>query len=174
MKKIIIVFALIVCTFITNAQTGINVVNNTKQKAATVVNLPDYYKPQADSIRKLYTQSGFELLKAEFLVMESSYERAIVLPLEEGTWYQIVFISDKGAHLQEVFMYDEVERKVMYKKKKWADIDGNVIDEAYIPTHSEYHMLKFTQECKKKKWLTTAFLLFKKTGTSSNIKYVKN
>ena len=156
MQKTLLILFLFFCKCLVFGQN-----KKPKSRPPTTVNLPQYYKPQADSIRKFYKLNGFELLIAEFIVMESSYERAIILALEADTWYEFVFISDKGAHTQEVFLYDEAERKVLYKKKKWADVDGNIIDEAYIPRHSEYHMLKFVQECRKKRWLTTGFLLFK-------------
>jgi hypothetical protein len=161
------------CTII-YSQQNTKVAKLNKEKIDKLIEIPAYYKPQADSLRKKYVADGFELLRAEFIAMESSYERAVMMPLEAGTWYQFVFISDSTAHTQEVFLYDEDERKVMYKKKKWADVDGNIIEEPFIARHSEYHILKFVQESRKKKHLATGLLLFKKTGTGPNLKYRQN
>ncbi len=138
-----------------------------KTKQDVKVDVPAYYRKQADSIRQLYTSRGFELLKANFIPMESGYEMPIVLPLEAGTWYQFVFIGDNTNRLNEVRMYDYNEKMVVYQQKKWADVDGNVLDIPYIAKHTEYHMLKPLQENKKKKWLAGGVLLFKRTGASA-------
>lgn len=129
--------------------------------------IPDYYKQQADSILKLYKSKGFELLKANFVPMESGYEIPIILPLQAGTWYQFVFIGDNTNKLQEMRMYDYNEKMVIYQQKKWADVDGNIIDVPYIAKHTEYHMIKPLQENKKKKWLAGGFMLFKMPGVSA-------
>jgi hypothetical protein len=131
------------------------------------VDIPDYYKKQADSIRQLYVSRGFELLKANFMAMESGYEIPIVLPLEAGTWYQFVFIGDNTNRYNEMRMYDYNEKMVIYQSKQWADVDGNIIDVPYIAKHTEYHMLKPVQQNKKKKWLAGGIMLFKRTGANA-------
>ena len=40
---------------------------------------------------------------------------------------------------------------VVYQKKMWGDVDGNIISYAYQPKFSEYHMIKPVQVNKQKK-----------------------
>ena len=95
--------------------------------------------------------------------MESEYEMPVVVPLTEGTWYQFVFIGEYTSKLYEVRMYDWNEKMVVYQKKQWGDVDGNIISFSYIPKFSEFHMIKPLQVNKeKKKNLKGYVMLFKK------------
>ena len=123
----------------------------------------DLIKKQSDSLKALYSNDGFILLKEASITMESEYEMPVVIPLNEGTWYQFVFIGDYSSKLYEVRMYDWDEKMVIYKKHQWGDIDGNVISYSYIPKFSEFHMMKPVQVNKqKKKGLCGYVMLFKK------------
>jgi len=59
-------------------------------------------------------------------------------------------------------MFDWSEKQVVYQKKEWGDVDGNVIRYSYIPQVSEYHMIKPLQVNKKKKQVCGYVMLFKK------------
>ncbi len=123
----------------------------------------DFIKKQVDSLKSVYTGDGFILLKEASITMESEFEMPVVVPLNEGTWYQFVFIGDYSSRLYEVRMYDWDEKMVVYKKHQWGDIDGNVISYSYIPKFSEFHMMKPVQVNKqKKKNLCGYVMLFKK------------
>ena len=120
-------------------------------------------KKQADSLKALYSNDSFILLKEASITMESEFEMPVVIPLNEGTWYQFVFIGDYSSKLYEVRMYDWDEKMVVYKKNQWGDVDGNVISYSYIPKFSEFHMMKPVQVNKqKKKNLCGYVMLFKK------------
>jgi hypothetical protein len=108
-------------------------------------------RQQADSLKKVYDREGFEVIKEASITMENEYEMPVVVPLQEGSWYQFVFIGDAGSRLYEVRMYDWEEREVAYHKKMWGDIDGNIISFRYIAKSSGYHMFKPVQQNKKKK-----------------------
>lgn len=123
----------------------------------------DLIKKQSDSLKALYSNDGFILLKEASITMESEYEMPVVIPLNEGSWYQFVFIGDYSSKLYEVRMYDWDEKMVIYKKHQWGDVDGNVISYSYIPKFSEFHMMKPVQVNKqKKKGLCGYVMLFKK------------
>lgn len=124
---------------------------------------------QVDSLKSLYANDGFVLLKEASINMESEYEMPVVIPLNQGSYYQFIFIGDYTSRLYEVRMYDWEERQVIFRQKKWGDIDGNIITYSYIPQFSEFHMMKPVQINKqKKKNLCGYVMLFKKSGTSSN------
>lgn len=106
---------------------------------------------QADSLKQLYAKDGFQVLKEASIMMESEYEMPVVFPMQEGSLYQIVFIGDSTSKLYEVRMYDWDEKMVVYQKKMWGDVDGNIITYSYIPKFSEFHMIKPVQVNKKKK-----------------------
>jgi hypothetical protein len=115
-----------------------------------VCNSPEI-KHQADSLKQLYAKDGFVVLKEASITMESEYEMPVIVPLQEGSWYQFVFIGEPTSRLYEVRMYDWSEKQVIYQKKMWGDVDGNIITYSYIPRNSEYHMMKPVQVNKKKK-----------------------
>ena len=117
---------------------------------------------QADSLKNLYIKDGFTLLREATITMESEYEMPVVIPLTEGSWYQFVFIGDHGSQLYEVRMYDWDEKMVIYQKKQWGDVDGNIITYSYIPKFTEYHMMKPVQVNKRKKNLCGCVMLFVK------------
>ena len=97
------------------------------------------------------------------MMMESEYEMPVVMPLEERSSYQIVFIGDYSSRLYELRMYDWDEKMITYQKKMWGDIDGNIISFSYTPKFSEFHMIKPVQvNKKKKKGLCGYVMLFKK------------
>jgi hypothetical protein len=106
---------------------------------------------QADSLRVLFARDGFKVLKETSMAMESEYEMPIIVPLQERTSYQIVFIGEMTSKLYEVRLYDYDEKMVSYQKKQWGDVDGNIISFTYTPKFSELHMIKPVQVNKKKK-----------------------
>jgi hypothetical protein len=124
---------------------------------------------QVDSLKTQYSKDGFALLKEASITMESEFEMPVIVPLTEGTWYQFVFIGDYSSRLYEVRMYDWDEKQVVFRQKKWGDVDGNIISYSYIPKFSEFHMMKPVQVNKtKKKGLCGYVMLFKKTPQSNN------
>jgi len=118
---------------------------------------------QVDSLKKLYSDDGFVLLKEASITMESEYEMPVIVPLTQGSLYQFVFIGDYTSRLYEVRMFDWNEKQVIFKQKKWGDIDGNIISYNYQPQFSEFHMMKPVQVNKqKKKNLCGYVMMFKK------------
>ena len=119
---------------------------------------------QADSLKQLYAKDGFEVLREASITMESQYEMPVVVPMKQGTYYQFVFIGDVTSRLYEVRMYDWNEKMVVYQKKMWGDVDGNIIAFSYIPPFTEMHMIKPVQINKqKKKGLCGYVMLLRKT-----------
>ena len=118
---------------------------------------------QVDSLKSLYTQKGFSLLREASISMESEYEMPVVMQLTQGSWYEFVFIGEYTSKLYEVRMYDFDEKMVVYQKKQWGDVDGNIINYSYIPRQTEFHMMKPVQVNKmKKKDLCGYVMLFRK------------
>ena len=118
---------------------------------------------QVDSLKKLYSADGFILMKEASITMESEFEMPVIVPLNQGSWYQFVFIGDYSSRLYEVRMFDWNERQVIYQQKRWGEIDGNVISYSYQPKFSEFHMIKPVQVNKqKKKYLFVYVMMFKK------------
>ena len=123
---------------------------------------------QVDSLKNLYSQDGYILLKEASVTMESEFEMPVIVPLTEGSWYQFVFIGDYTSRLYEVRMYDWSEKMVIFRQNKWGDVDGNVISYTYIPKTSEFHMMKPVQVNKqKKKNLCGYVMLFKRTASDT-------
>ena len=122
---------------------------------------------QVDSLKDFYSKDGFILLKEASVAMQSEYELPVIVPLTQGSWYQFIFIGDYTSKLYEVRMYDWSEKMVVYQKKQWGDVDGNVISYSYIPKFSEYHMIKPVQVNKQKKHVCGYVMLFKKSAPAN-------
>ena len=119
---------------------------------------------QVDSLKGLFSQHGYSVLREASITMESEYEMPVVVQLQERALYQVVFIGDITSRLYEVRMYDWNEKMVVYQKKMWGDVDGNIISYAYQPKFSEFHMIKPVQVNKqKKKGLCGYIMLLQKT-----------
>jgi hypothetical protein len=119
---------------------------------------------EVDSLKSFYSKNGFALLKEATITMQSEFELPVIVPLNEGNWYQFIFIGDYSSQLYEVRMYDWDEKMVVYQKKQWGDVDGNIISYSYIPKFTEYHMMKPVQVNKRKKNLCGCVMLFVKKG----------
>lgn len=118
---------------------------------------------QADSVKQSLSGNGFSILREASITMESEYEIPVIVPMTEGALYQFVFIGDVKSNTYEVRMYDYSEKQVVYLKKRWGDVDGNVISYSYVPKTSEYHMIKPSQvNSMQKKNLCGYVMLFKK------------
>ena len=121
-------------------------------------------KLQSDSLKFALFKQGFILVKEATMTMESEFEMPVIVPLAEGTWYQIVFIGDKTSKLYEVRMFDFDEKQVVYEKHYGEGMESNIISYSYIPRFSEYHVIKPVQVNKLKKTNICGYImLFKKT-----------
>lgn len=115
-------------------------------------------------MKSLLAGSGFSVLREASITMESEYEIPIIVPMNEGTKYQFVFIGDAQSNLYEVRMYDYHEKQVVYQKKNGERAEGNIIRYAYVPKMSEYHMIKPLQvNNSRQKDLCGYVMLFKET-----------
>lgn len=120
------------------------------------------FRTEIDSLKNSFISQGFVVLREASMSMQSEYEMPIVVPMNQGSLYQFVFIGEPSSKLYEVRMYDWNEKQVVYKKNQWGDVDGNIISYAYVPQFSEYHMIKPVQVNKTKKKLCGYVLLLKK------------
>lgn len=123
------------------------------------------FKPIIDSLKTVYKEKGYTLLRENSMTMESDYEMPVMMTLTGKMIYQFVFIGDISSKLYEVRMYDNNEKQVIYKKHQWGDIDGNAISFEYSPQFTEPHLLKMVQSNKaKKKGLCGYVMMFRRNG----------
>ncbi len=120
-------------------------------------------KREADSLKQNFFKQGFVVVREATMMMESDYEMPVIVPLNEGSWYQFVFIGDLSSKLYELRMYDFNEKQVVYIKHYGEDNLANIISYSYIPKFTEYHMIKPVQVNKvKKKNVCGYIMMFKK------------
>lgn len=120
------------------------------------------FRTEIDSLKNEFTSLGYIVLREASMTMQSQYEMPIIVPMNQGSLYQFVFIGEPDSKLYEVRMYDWNEKQVVYKKNQWGDVDGNIISYSYVPQFTEYHMIKPVQVNKVKKKLCGYVLLLKK------------
>jgi hypothetical protein len=156
MCRVLCKIALVVCLFVTTSTHGQEVI---RQQTCDITGIQN----EIDSLKQLFTANNFTLVRETSMTMESQYEMPIVVPLTEGTLYRFVFIGDPTSRLYEVRMYDYEEKQVVYERKMWGDVDGNIINYQYVPKFTEYHMIKPLQINKQKKKVCGYVMLFKKS-----------
>ena len=154
MQKFLCKIALVGCLFVA---TSVNAQEVIRQKACDITTI----KNQIDSLKKLFSENNFSLVREASMTMESDYEMPIVVPLTEGSLYRFVFIGDPTSRLYEVRMYDYDEKQVVYEKHMWGE---NIINYQYVPRFTEYHMIKPLQTNKSKKKVCGYVMLYKKVG----------
>ena len=125
------------------------------------------YQISIDSLKQIYSTQGYSIVREASMTMESQNEMPIVVPMNEGTWYQFIFIGDPSSKTYEVRMFDWSEKQVVYKKNQLGEVDGNIITYNYVPKTTEYHMIKPVQVNKSKKKLCGYVLLLKKSAAAS-------
>ena len=153
---VIIIFLLISFTF--KASAG-----DDPKTPASVTLIDPALQLQIDSVKYNLKMEGFVLVKESVMPMESEYELPVIVPLNQGTWYHIVFIGDPSSKLFELRMFDFNEKQVVYQKQYGQGKESsNIIRYSYIPKFSEYHMIKPVQVNKKKKNMNGYILMFKK------------
>ena len=155
MKNRILLISLAVILLISLQSSGQDVIRQSPCSSMSILR-------QADSIKAEFAKLGFITVKEASMQMESEYEMPVIVPLTEGSWYQFIFIGDMSSKLYEVRMFDWNEKQVVYQKKMWGDVDGNVISYSYIPRFTEYHMVKPVQVNKHRKDLCGYVMLLKK------------
>ena len=130
MKNLLVLIALVSFIFSGLTTRSQNVVRQAPCNNITI-------QQQADSIKANLALAGFIVIKEASVTMESEYEIPVIVPLTQGSWYQFVFIGDNTSKLYEVRMFDWNERQVVYQKKMWGDVGGNIMRYDYIPQVTE-------------------------------------
>jgi len=152
-KPYLVLFVLMLSIFSANSQEVIKVQSCNDQLITR----------QVDSLKKLYSDDGYVLMKEASITMESEYEMPVIVPLTEGSWYYFVFIGDPTSRLYELRMFDFNEKQIIYKKQYGEGLESNIISYSYIPKFSEYHIIKPVQVNKsKKKNICGYIIMFKK------------
>jgi len=119
-------------------------------------------KKEADSLKASFYKQGFVVVREATMMMESEYEMPVIVPLTQGSWYQIVFIGDLSSKLYELRMFDYNEKQVVYVKHYGDDKEANIISYSYIPKFTEYHMIKPVQVNKVKKKNVCGYIMMLK------------
>jgi hypothetical protein len=117
---------------------------------------------QIDSLKTLFTEQGFILVRESAVQMYSNYESSIFLPLKETQWYKFVFVGDLSSKSFQQRLYDFEEKKVITINQKIKDAEANIVLFDYIPKFAEFHALRSVQINKTKKNVNGYFLLFRK------------
>lgn len=133
-----------------------------KQKSCTDTQI----SLQADSIKNVFSIDGFSVLRESFISMESGYEMPIIVPLNKGEWYHVVFIGMSGARLFEMRIYDNNDNQITYEKQLGKDDKGNIISVSFKPEMNAYYMFKVLQMQKKTKDMCGYILLMKRTSAA--------
>lgn len=121
---------------------------------------------KVDSLKKILGKEGYAVLREASLTMQNENEIPIIVPMDEGSQYQFVFIGDSQSNQCEVKMYDYNEKQVMYKRKGRGDNESNIISYSYVPRMSEYHMIRPSQVTQSKKTELCGYVILFRKNTA--------
>ena len=102
-------------------------------------------------MKAVFAKQGFIVVREATMTMESEYEMPVIVPLNQGSWYQFVFIGDMTSKLYELRMFDYDEKQVVYQKHFGEGMESNIISYSFIPKFSEYHMIKQCRLTRKRR-----------------------
>ena len=119
---------------------------------------------QIDSLKKIYNDEGFMLVKEASVLMYNNYETTVFLPLREGNLYKFIFIGDLTSKYYQLKLYDFEQKKSVIINQKIKDEEKNILQFYFVPKFTEFYTLKSLQINKLTKTPSAFFLLFRKVN----------
>ncbi len=114
-------------------------------------------RAQADDIKKHFTEQGFKVYRDAMISMESMQPFPIMVQLQKGQLYQIIFVGQQAASNHRMVMYDGNDRKVdekfIYKRGgKDGGAPTNYLIYEYVPERTDTYLFEFLTRLKNKQF----------------------
>ena len=104
---------------------------------------------QSQDLRESLTQQGFEVLNDAMLSMDSKEDFPIVVRMQAGLFYQIVFIGNTRSKRMNLHLFDGKKKEVLSKEQQPMNQTSNVISFSYTPDISGDYTFMLSQTMKQ-------------------------
>jgi ssRNA-specific RNase YbeY (16S rRNA maturation enzyme) len=97
---------------------------------------------QSTEQKESLTKQGFEVLNDAMLSMDSREEFPVVVRLQAGTYYQVVFLGNTRSKHMNLDLYDTQKEAILHKEQQPLNQTSNVISFSFTPaTSGDYSFL---------------------------------
>ncbi len=111
-------------------------------------------RAQADDIKKHFTGQGFIVYRDGMINMESMMPFPIMVQLQRGQLYEIIFVGQQAATNHRMVIYDGDNRKIDEKfvfKKPGKEVTNFMVYE-FTPERTDMYLLEFMTRLKNKEF----------------------
>lgn len=122
---------------------------------------------QADEIKQHYIGQGLEVMRDAMLSMESQTPYPVMINLERGQLYQIVFVAHPEATRLFLELYDGADRKMKEIMQSYGRGQPTYVTFSFIPEVSDMYMFVMRQKWKTKDMCGSFTILKPKKGAAS-------
>jgi hypothetical protein len=105
---------------------------------------------QASTLKSDLLKQGFELLNDAMLSMESGDNFPVIVRMQAGTNYQVLFIGNKTCKEMSLELYSPSKKPLLQKKQEPLYQTPNVISFSFTPNESGDYTFMLSQEMKQK------------------------
>lgn len=121
---------------------------------------------QADEIKQHYIAQGMEVMRDAMLSMESQTPYPVMLNLERGQLYQVVFVAHPEATRLFLELYDGADRKMKEIMQSYGRGQPTYVTFTFMPEVSDLYMFVMRQKWKTKDMCGSFSILKPKKGTT--------
>jgi hypothetical protein len=105
---------------------------------------------QADGIKQHFTSQGFKVYRDAMINMESMIPFPVMVQLNRGHLYQIIFVGHPAATNHKVVLYDGADNKIDEKfiTRRHGQDKTNYIIYSFVPERTDMYMFTFMTRLK--------------------------
>jgi hypothetical protein len=115
---------------------------------------------KAANLKEDWKAQGFEVLNDAMLSMDSKEDFPVIVQMNQGEFYQIVFVGDNRATKVHLEAYDRSKKSIFNKTQKPMQDESEVISLSFTPAATDNYTFLLSQ-IKKKEQMCGSFTILK-------------
>ncbi|HTN18571.1 MAG TPA: hypothetical protein VL092_12855 [Chitinophagaceae bacterium] len=104
---------------------------------------------QSTEQKESLLKQGFEVLNDAMLSMDSREEFPIVVRMQAGVYYQIVFLGNTRSKHMDLDLFDTEKKAILHKDQQPLNQTSNVISFSFTPANSGDYTFMLSQSMKQ-------------------------
>lgn len=137
------------------------------QQNASVGCMDASIRLQSQEIKQHFLKQGFEVYKDAMISMSSMEPYPVIVDLQKGMFYQIIFVGNVGDSKMKMEVYDGHDTKLDEKLVMRNRDQNNFISYSFTPEQSDTYMFLLLQKMKAKD-MCGSFTILKLKGDQKN------
>ena len=128
---------------------------------------------QGDAIKQHYVSQGFKVYRDAMLNMESMTPFPVVVQLNRGQLYQIIYVGHPAATNHRMVLYDGSDRQLDEQavSRRHGSEPTNYIIYSFVPERTDMYMFTFLSRLKREK-MCGSLCIVAVDGNKSGLKYM--